>query len=790
MRKKKWLSVLSTSFLAASLLAVPTVGSAKPNANPVGATTLEVESTKLLNHQGQQVKILRDSYGVPHVYSDTDTALFFGAGYAMAEDRLWQAELSRVVASGRMSEVFGVGKDSANLNQDQVIRRDGYTDEETREQFNSLPDHVKRGLTSYIDGINYYIETTPAASLPPEFQGEKPLEWTVLDSLRVQQLMVRRFGESGGGELSKQTLLTNLQKRFGEQKGLEAFETVYWKNDTTAPASLYTKTDKSVKKANKPAGTQFPKSESVAEQLEKEQEMKLKIEKDYGFPSKGGSNAWVVSPSRTESGGTLLLGGPQMGFSAPQIAHEIGIHGAGYNSVGMAFAGAAPVPLIGRGNDYAWTTTTGMGDQIDTFVLKLNPDNPNQYLYKEEWKDLEVRTETIKVAGETPVEYKVYRSVYGPVVYKDDKVAYSQKRAHWNLEINAMVGFYDFNRASNIKQFEEAAKKIPTSHNFLYSDKQGNIGYWITGQNALRAEGTDHRLPMIGDGSQDWKGINSFETMPQAINPAQGYVANWNNKPSPDWEYTETAYGPTHRAKFIIDQLNSMKKVSWSDMEELNKKAGHINLDAYSFKDLLMSKLDQGNLSLDAKEAANLVEGWDMYQFDENGDKFYDEAGLTIFRSWFKNVETEVFKELQGIGGDSKDLLYQVLQADEEELSTEYSFLGELDLNKIVQASLEQTVKDLSVEYPEKGLEDWLTKTSKINFQQLGARGVDPILYMNRGTYNQIVEFTKKDVNSVNILPPGQSGNPSSPHFDDQRLLYSNWEYKRMVLDILKPNKK
>jgi penicillin G amidase len=201
-------------------------------------------------------------------------------------------------------------------------------------------------------------------------------------------------------------------------------------------------------------------------------------------------------------------------------------------------------------------------------------------------KDFEVRTETIKVAGQTPVEYKVYRSIYGPVVHKDNTVAYSQKRAHWGQEINAMVGFYDFNRASNIKQFEEAAQKIPTSHNFLYSDKQGNIGYWITGQNANRAEGTDHRLPMIGDGSQDWKGIHSFETMPQAINPAQGYVANWNNKPSPDWEITETAYGPTHRSKFIIDQLNSMKKVSWSDMEELNKKAGHIDLNAYSFKTL------------------------------------------------------------------------------------------------------------------------------------------------------------------------------------------------------------
>ncbi len=787
MRNKKWLSVLSTSFLAASLVMVPTIGNAETTKKPIASANLFVESTKLLKHQGQQIKIARDSYGVPHIYSETDTALFFGAGYAMAEDRLWQAELSRIVASGRMAEVFGGASDIA---QDQVIRRDGYTDEETMQQFNSLPDYVKRGLTSYIEGINHYIETTPATSLPPEFQGKRPQKWTELDSLKVQQLMVRRFGETGGGEVSKLTLLNALQDKFGEEEGMKAFEAVYWKNDPTAPASLYATFSKAVTKPNKPNSNHIPKSKIVAEQLDKEQQMKLDIEKDYGFPSKGGSNAWVVSPSRTESGGTLLLGGPQMGFSVPQIAHEVGIHGAGYNSVGMAFAGAAPVPLIGRGNDFAWTTTTGMGDQIDTFVLKINPKNSNQYLYKGKWKDFEVRTETIKVAGKTPIEYKVNRSVYGPVVHKDENIAYSQKRAHWGQEIYAMVGFYDFNRASNIKQFEKATKEIPTSHNFLYSDKQGNIGYWITGQNAIRAEGTDHRLPMIGDGSQDWQGINPSETMPHAINPAQGYVANWNNKPSPDWEYTETAYGPTHRAKFIIDQLNSMKKVSWSDMEELNKKAGHIDLDAYSFKALLLDNLNKKNLTSEAKQAAKLVEHWDMYQFDDNQDDYYDEAGLTIFRSWLSKVKGEVFKELQGVGGDSNDLLYHILQADAEELTTKYGFLGEIDLNKITANSLELAVQELTEKYPEKGMEAWRTKAAKINFTSQGAGKVEPILNMNRGTYNQIVEFTKKDTKSVNILPPGQSGNPFSPHFDDQRLLFSNWEYKPMVLDILKPNKK
>nr|WP_263324740.1 penicillin acylase family protein [Neobacillus sp. Marseille-Q6967] len=789
MKKKRFMSVLSTTFIAASLAAVPVPGQAKSKPAPQVTSQVQIESTKLLNHQGQQIKIVRDPFGVPHIYSETDTSLFFGAGFATAEDRLWQAELSRIVASGRMAEVFG--GTASNIGQDQVIRRDGYTDEEALAQFDRLPEYVKRGLQGYIDGINHYIETTSAAALPPEFRGQKPAKWTILDSLKVQQLMVRRFGESGGGELNLLTLLTNYQQKFGLELGLKAFESVALKNDPTAPVSLYTQTDKSVKKASKVDSSKFPNSEKVAQQLEKEQQMKLDIEKTYGFPSKGGSNAWVVSPSRSASGGTLLLGGPQMGFSAPQIAHEVGIHGAGYNSVGMAFAGAGPIPLIGRGNDFAWTTTTGYGDQVDTFVLKINPNNSDQYWYNDKWTNFEVRTEKIKVAGGSIIDYKVYRSIHGPVVFKYSQTAYAQQRPHWGKEVEAMIGFYDFNRSSNIKQFEKAAEKIPTSHNFLYADKQGNIGYWITGRNPIRAEGTDNRLPMLGDGSQEWQGIAPIESLPHAINPSQGAVANWNNKPSADWEFTEEFFGPTHRVGFILDQLEDLNKVSWKDMEEINKKAGHIELNAYFFKSLLLERLgSMQGLSEEVKQAEALVAEWDMYQWDNDADELYDHPGLTIFRSWFDKTKAAVFKELPGTNVNSNNLLYHVLLADEEELNTKYGFLGKMDLNQLVLSSLETAIQNPTARNMGKELKDWRTPISKITFSPLGAGTVPSILNMNRGTYNQIVEFSKTNTKSVNILPPGQSGNPFSSHFDDQRLLYANWEYKPMILDILQPNKK
>jgi penicillin amidase len=297
---------------------------------------------------------------------------------------------------------------------------------------------------------------------------------------------------------------------------------------------------------------------------------------------------------------------------------------------------------------------------------------------------------------------------------------------------------------------------------------------------------------MLGDGSQDWQGIAPPESLPHAMNPEQGVVANWNNKPSADWESTEANYGPTHRSKFILDQLASLDKVSWADMEQINKEVGHMELNAYFFKNLLLSKLNTNRQELpdNVKQAAELVTNWDMYQYDQNKDGLYDHPGLTIFRGWFNQVKANILTELKGTGADTNDALFHVLVADQQELQTKYSFLGNIDLTQIVTDSLKSTVQSFNSTNPGKPINQWLTPISKISFSPLGGRSVPDILYMNRGTYNQIVEFSKSNTKSVNILPPGQSGNPYSPHFDDQRLLYANWEYKPMVLDILKQNKK
>ena len=234
----------------------------------------------------------------------------------------------------------------------------------------------------------------------------------------------------------------------------------------------------------------------------------------------------------------MLYGGPQMGFDTPAVIHEVQLKGGnGFNVMGMAFAGVPPV-LIGRNEDIAWTSTTATGDNVDTYVETLC--GPTSYMFNGVCTPMEVRQETINVRATAPgvpigldaTTYDIMRTVHGPVIGVDAAkgVAYSQKRAHWMREYEATMPFLMFDRAHSVSQFENAAKLIVTSHNFMYADQEGNIAYWQTGQVPLRPAGFDPRLPLPGTGEAEWPG--GILPMPTSINPAQGWLANWNNKPA------------------------------------------------------------------------------------------------------------------------------------------------------------------------------------------------------------------------------------------------------------------
>ena len=565
--------LLRSAFLAA-LLAVPLVAA--------GQTATDVTLTA---SDGNTVAIDRDDYGVPHITADTEAAVFFGQGFATAQDRLFQLETFWRTATGRLAELQG----SAALAQDQGIRTVYYTPAERAAQFTQLTPRLQTMISSYVDGINAYIDSTsanPSAYLPGEYAagGFQPEPYSVDKAMAVMQFFIRRFGEIGGDELAR---LAELQAQ-----GVDWFEANRPVNDPTASVTI----EASSQVPSPPAGVTYDGPEvdpDVAATAAAQREALTASLVANGVPHKFGSFAAVISSAMSETGHVMLLGAPQMGqprVDAKAVTAEYELlvgdsRGDGLHVAGMSVPGI-PGVIIGRTRGRAWTFTTGATDNTDTFTLTLGPPGPGgvpTYLYDGAFIPAEPNVQTIGVAGSDPVTYTSFRSVYGPVyaIDADNGVAYSYRYAFENRELDMAEALLDAWDATSIDGFRAAAARIPVSFNMFYADKEQNIAYWHVGDYPIRPGDADPRLPLRGDGTQEWLGLTDFAQQPQSENPAQGYFANWNNKPVAWWNqgdnvrWTGTSPGGYHRyydgVEVLKDHLESVAPVDFEELQELTR---------------------------------------------------------------------------------------------------------------------------------------------------------------------------------------------------------------------------
>jgi acyl-homoserine lactone acylase PvdQ len=505
---------------------------------PVVAHGQAAEDITLQAPDGNAVTIDRDDFGVPHITADTEAAVFFGQGFAVAQDRLFQMETFWRVATGRLAELQG----EAALPQDQAIRTVFYTPAERQMIFEALPAELQTMLSAYVDGVNAYIDSTaanPDLYLPFEYT-QFPLNqlgieaWDIDKVVAVMQFFIRRFGEIGGEELIRLAeLQAEGQAWFDENRPI---------NDPTAPTTIHggvPVTD------DAPVAYRGPEIDpAIAEQVA-QQRAELEASLDANrVPRKFGSFAGVISESFSESGNVMLLGAPQMGNPEPDekavtsevelLAGEVG--NAELHVAGMTVPGI-PGVIIGRTNGRAWTFTTGNTDNTDTYV-ETTDEAFQQYFYEGAFQPFEAITETINVLGGAPVEYTHLRTVHGPVYMADaaNQQAFTYKYTFWQRELEMATALYSAWKADDLAGFEAAVEEVPVSFNIFYADKDQNIAYWHVGDYPVRPDGSDPRLPLVGDGSQEWDGFLPFEQQPQAVNPPQGYLANWNNKPIASWD--------------------------------------------------------------------------------------------------------------------------------------------------------------------------------------------------------------------------------------------------------------
>ena len=557
--------------LAALLLAVPLV--------VAGQTAQDVT----LAAGGDVVVIDRDAYGVPHINASTEAGVFFGQGFATGQDRLFQLETFWRTATGRFAELQG----PALVAQDQAIRTVFYTSAERAAQFQALSPRLQTMISSYVDGVNAYIDSTaanPAAYLPIEYAagGFQPERYSVDKAMAVMQFFIRRFGGIGGDELQR---LAELQAQgpawFAENRPVNA---------PLAPTTIEAGSQSAPPVA--PAAFRYdgpPVDPALAAEVARQRDALTASLVASGVPHKFGSFAAVLSPAVAASGHATLLGAPQMGqprVDAKAVTAEYELlvgpaSGDGLHVAGMSVPGI-PGVIIGRTRGRTWTFTTGASDNTDTFTLTLGPPTAQgvpTYLYDGALRPAEVVTSTINVRGADPVTYTSFRSVHGPVYSLDasNGRAYAYKYTFWQRELEMAEALLDAWDAESIEGFQDAAARIPVSFNMFYADREQNIAFWHVGDYPIRPGDADPRLPLAGDGSQEWVGLTAFAQQPQSVNPAQGYFANWNNKPVAWWNQGDNIPWAPGRGRAyngvtaLKEHLESVGPVSFEELQELTR---------------------------------------------------------------------------------------------------------------------------------------------------------------------------------------------------------------------------
>ena len=513
------------------------------------------------------VRITRDEYGVPSIYGDTEDDMWWGMGYAIAQDRLFQIEAFRRATTGTLSEILG----KAALEDDIVARRDFYTRAEREQMVESLPGDLRTRWQQYADGVNAWIDevNSDPSKVPAEYAalGTMPEHLQVHEMAAIGIYLARTTPSDDGEELA------NLE---GFQAvGPKTFNRVF---PLRTPGQWGTVPRRQGLFPSRPGMTRknerkaFKRSSRYAKRLPLPQKEEASASGSSTlarfFPSLAGSKMWAMR----KLGHAWLGTGPQLGFVMPERLVEIELHSPSLNVRGTTAAGA-PVIGIGHNEHVAWGVTSGLGDEDDLYAEQLVGDEG--YRFRGETRDMECRDETFTYRP-PPADFlalldlevpdtssgsateRICRTVHGPVqeVVKDDGVAYARRYAIWKREVGTIVGLDAVNRASSIEDVDAAADKLTWNENLLAADDRGDIGYWNPGLLPLRSKRWDERLPFPGTGSAEWKGLLPPDDRPQVINPSQGYLANWNNPPSfgstnGDGPAKERTIGPFHRGKFL-----------------------------------------------------------------------------------------------------------------------------------------------------------------------------------------------------------------------------------------------
>ena len=540
---------------------------------------LSQETTEItIDGLDKPVEILKDHWGISHIYAETEHDLFFAQGYSAARDRLFQFEIWRAQATGTVAEILG----SRAVDRDHGTRLFKFRGP-MHEEMNHYHSRGVDIINSFVHGVNAYIDEAlqdpDSLPLPFKLLDIRPKHWT-------EEVVISRH-QGLLGNISLELSTGRAVCVIGEDKVREL--RYFHPHDpilTLDPQidcdsllnndilHLYNSYRRPIRfQPDDIALAQYRNTEAAYETIadiliEEERDLQKRSIDDIG------SNNWVVSGDLTQDGWPMMINDPHRSQAVPSLRYWSHLVGPGWNVIG---GGEPEIPgiSIGHNEHGAWGLTVFNTDGEDLYVYETNPDNPSQYRYLGEWEEMRVISETIEVKDASPVSVELKYTRHGPVVFEDQEnsLAYAIRPAWIGVGGSPYLASLRMDQATSWEEFREASNfsNIP-GENMIWADRQGNIGWQAVGIAPIRRNFSG-MVPVPGDGRYEWDGYLPIKAKPNEFNPDRGYIETSNsNYTKPDYPYLDAigfTWTDPYRWARGSEVLGSGRKFNMTDMVEL-----------------------------------------------------------------------------------------------------------------------------------------------------------------------------------------------------------------------------
>ncbi len=747
------------------------------------------------------VTVTFDEFGIPHIVADNDNDMYRAFGYIHAQDRLFQMDLIRRLGRGRLAEWFG----PEVVKVDRLFRTlqiEHYTSKWMANYLETGPDKTVQAINAYLAGVNQFIA-----------RGATPIEYALIsadkepfttdDMAAVLGFTAFQFTIGMNQDIMVNALAASLTEAHIDDLGIR------WQ-----PGATLNEVD--------------PRQSQALSSL-------LSDITDMITPGGLfiGSNGWVLSGSKTESGKPLLVNDPHMGFAQPSVWYEAHLKSPESEIYGHHLA-LVPFALLGHNEDIAWGLTMFLNDDVDLYKERLNPENSNQYWVNGAWRAFEVSQEIIQIKGEEPLELTIRSSHHGPIVNEayalfddyensfaeaplDDPLAMSWLFYH--PDNNLIDPLYELARSKTPAQAATAVAKIYSPGlNVMYADKNDNIAWWASARLIQRPDHVNASMVLDGaSGNDEPLGLYDFSYNPKILNPDKGYLFTANNQPADTGiGLIPGYYVGRDRAKRIEELLSTDRKFTVSDMKSM--LLDDVSTSALMLKEKGLPLLNQNSPNLAHPEYLRLLNEWD-------GSHATTAIEPTIYYTFKKQLLTEIFKDEMGehyfdmfLAGFLRQKTYwKILNSPTSPWWDNVSTTDSETMVDTMTAAWNHAMEKLrnSTQFnPQKmqwqyhmnalhqhpfGLNENLAGIFNIGpYPVAGGNETvnnmifklndEPFIAIHGPSTRRIIDFNDFS-NSWGINPTGQSGVVTDKHYDDQAQMYHKGEFRPQILSSEQLNK-